>query len=107
MPQPGGAVAISWLGDVTVTPAAAFAPKFTVAPGEKSVPVTVTLVGPPVCSVAGLMPTTDGPAKVSLPANVPHAQPASLAGMVAVPIAAYSAATQMSVGFWGSMAAPE
>ena len=106
VPQPEGAIAVSWLGDVTMTFVAALLPKLTVVPrAKKSVPLTVTTVEP--APEVGLMLVTAGAENVRRPAKVPHAQPASLGGPVVVPLAAYSLATQTSVGFWGSIAAPE
>jgi hypothetical protein len=95
VPQPGGAVAVSWLGEETVTFEAALAPNWTDDPVVKSAPVTVTSVDPPLCSEVGLIAVTVGAEKVSLPANVAQAQPVSAGD----PIAAYSPATQTSVGF--------
>ena len=103
VPQPLGAVAVSWFGELTLTPVAATPPKLTEEAAVKSLPETVTVVRD--CPEVGMMPVTAGAENVSRAANVAHAQPVSF-GLVSVPTAANSLATQTSVGFWGSMAAP-
>ena len=94
-----GDVATSCVLDRTVTEAAAVAPKETAVVVVKFEPVRVTLVPPVVGPLPGLTPVTVGPSMVSCPMAVPQSSP---------PVAvAYSPATQTSVGFVGSRAAPE
>lgn len=45
---PGGAMAVSVVAEVTETAGDAVAPKVTVAPGTKPVPITATMVAPSI-----------------------------------------------------------
>ena len=60
---PAGEVAVIEVEETTVTPVAAVAPNFTLAPLAKPVPVIVTLVPPAVEPLVGLTPVTVGRAR--------------------------------------------
>jgi hypothetical protein len=55
-----GELAVMTSGDRTVTPVAGMAPKSTMSPGEKSVPVIVTSVDEPTGPVSGAIVVTVG-----------------------------------------------
>ena len=61
-PVPAGLTAVIDVVEVKVTPVAAAAPKSTVAPGAKLLPVMVTVVPPALGPIAGLTPLTLGAA---------------------------------------------
>src|SRR5260370_17106743 len=71
VPQPAGAVAVSWSGDATTTLVAAAVPKLTVALAVKSVPVTGPPGGPPPRSPPGPLPPPDAPLQATRPPTVP------------------------------------
>ena len=60
VPVPAGAVAMTDVGETTVTPVASTVPKSTVAPGSKLSPLIVTDVPPPVVPWLGETPVTTG-----------------------------------------------
>ena len=63
MPDPAGEVTLREVGELTLTPVPALAPKLTVvAPATKPVPVTLTEVLPPATPVTGLTAVTVGTA---------------------------------------------
>ena len=60
VPDPDGEVAVIDVAELTVTPVPAFAPKATVSPAAKFVPVMVTAVPPAAAPEAGETPLTVG-----------------------------------------------
>ena len=58
--DPAGEFAVRLVAELTTTPVAGLAPKFTVMPLVKPVPVTVTEVPPAMGPLDGLTPVTAG-----------------------------------------------
>ncbi len=66
VPVPAGDVAVIWVAELTVNPAAGVAPKFTALAPVKLVPVIVTDVPPPVGPDVGESEVTVGGAGVTV-----------------------------------------
>src|ERR1700737_5211058 len=93
-------MAVSAVGDWTLTPVAFMAPNITVvAPWTKFDPVSVTMVPPVAGPLVGEMVETVGGARVSRPKAVPQLQ-------LSVAAAEYSSAWPR-VGVWGGASAAE
>ena len=63
MPVPAGAVAVTWVSEMTVTLVAGLGPKLTAVAPVKPEPVMVTTVPPAAGPEVGLMPVNAGAAE--------------------------------------------